>query len=364
MLDLIQNTLLCALAAAAGNPTETSIPEGLDWKSLRELAKAQGVLAVALDGLDAMASNGCRVPLFDPQNRMERIEWLKTMGLTESRYARQEKNIASLSQSLSDRGVEMLLLKGYGLSQNYPLPAHRQSGDIDIFLFGQSDVCDEMVKADGISVDDSGPHHSVFKYNGDIVENHYVIMDQESHKSNRILNELIASRPEDCRRLDVPGGKVLMLSPDAQALHLIRHAGQHFAVENITLRHVLDWAFFVRRFGQEVNWQKVYADCDALHCRSFLDCLNAVCADVLGFEGPLFRSGNVPDQLRDRMLAEIFSPEFTDDGGKNGRFLSFALFKTRRILANSWKYRMVYKESLLRSYVNLSVNRLKHLKSR
>lgn len=364
MSDPARNTLLLALAAAAGNSVVMSVPEGLDWEAVRMLARRQGVLSVALDGLNAMSLKGCRVTLFEPQNRPERIEWLKSIGAAEAVYERHKKNIESLSNALRERGADMLLLKGYVLSQCYPVPEHRQCGDIDIYLFGKSDICDMMVREAGVKLDDSGPHHSVFRYNGDLVENHYVILDQDSHKSNRIVNEMISGYLDDCRPVRVGDGHVLMLPPDAQALHLIRHIGQHFAVENITLRHVMDWAFFVRSFGGEVDWKSVYADCDTLHCRSILDCLNSICSDVLGFEGEHFHSGTVPDKLRDRVLSEIFSSEFSGKSSGKENFLSFAMFKTRRILTNRWKYSMVYKESLAASYVNLTINRLKHIKSR
>lgn len=45
----------------------------------------------------------------------------------------------------AENGIRLLLLKGLGLSRNYPVPAHRECGDIDIYLFGASDEGDRLL---------------------------------------------------------------------------------------------------------------------------------------------------------------------------------------------------------------------------
>lgn len=37
----------------------------------------------------------------------------------------------------------------------------------------------------------------------------------------------------------------------------MRHAGEHFATNEISLRHVLDLGFFFERFHNEIDWDYV-----------------------------------------------------------------------------------------------------------
>lgn len=81
----------------------------------------------------------------------------------------------------------MMLLKGYGLSKYWPIPNHRPTGDIDIYLMYLNSEGKEksrpawecadklMTEKFGILVDNSHHHHSVFTYKGIMVENHLIL---------------------------------------------------------------------------------------------------------------------------------------------------------------------------------------------
>ena len=68
-------------------------------------------------------------------------------------------------------------LKGVGFANNYPIPSHREGGDIDIFTYsadssGLSDreansLADKLMRGRGIEVDFShSQKHSMFYYKG------------------------------------------------------------------------------------------------------------------------------------------------------------------------------------------------------
>lgn len=62
----------------------------------------------------------------------------------------------------------MMVLKGYGLSKNYPVPNHRPCGDMDIYLFGDQEKADKLIAEElGIKIDNSHHHHTVFQFQGD-----------------------------------------------------------------------------------------------------------------------------------------------------------------------------------------------------
>lgn len=57
----------------------------------------------------------------------------------EADYRKYQLAIRKLAGLYRSEGIDMLLLKGYGLSLNYPVPEHRPSGDIDIISMERAD---------------------------------------------------------------------------------------------------------------------------------------------------------------------------------------------------------------------------------
>ena len=72
--------------------------------------------------------------LDSPELEDLKYEWFGSVFQAEEDYKKYVEDIASLAKAYSEAGIEMMVLKGYGLSLNYPVPAHRPVGDIDVFL--------------------------------------------------------------------------------------------------------------------------------------------------------------------------------------------------------------------------------------
>lgn len=148
-----------------------------------------------------------------------------------------------------------MVIKGYGLSLNYPKPSHRPCGDIDIWQFGQWREADNALNFElGLKIDGSHHHHTVFDWMGFSVENHYDFVNVYSHKSSRELEKIFKELGlDDSHSVEVCGEKVYLPSPNLHALFLIRHMVSHFAAAEISLRLVLDWAFFVEKHTKELD---------------------------------------------------------------------------------------------------------------
>lgn len=93
-----------------------------------------------------------------------------------------------------------MLLKGYGVSLDYPIPAHRPCGDIDIWLFGQQEHADALLHREkGTAINLEKHHHTVFSLDGITVENHYDFLNVHAHASNREIEKKLqelAAEPE------------------------------------------------------------------------------------------------------------------------------------------------------------------------
>jgi len=326
------------------------------WGEIYRRSSVQGVLAVVWDGLQ-MLPGELRPP------RALLLEWAFNVEQIEKRYRRHEAAVTRLAAFYHRHGFPMMLLKGYGLSLSYPVPSHRPFGDIDIWLYGRQPEADRVVARElGLRIDEDKEHHTTFLFDGIVVENHYDLVNNETHSSNRRIEQPLkrfAAQPGES--VELGGVPVGLPSVPFNALFLLRHAAVHFAAVNIGLRHVLDWYVFIERNAGKIGWEELYALAREANMDRFLGCLNAICVEDLGLDPSLLPPFTVDPKLKERVLNEILSPEFS--APKPTGLLPNMWFKTRRWWANRWKHRIVYDEGLAEAFVNSVRVHLKRPKS-
>ena len=144
MKDSSTNTLFQLLRLVLGNKEECSLSADVNWWNLIDLSFDQGVAAIAVDGLQKLCGQHpeMELALDSPELEDLKYEWFGSVFQAEEDYKKYVEDIASLAKAYSEAGIEMMVLKGYGLSLNYPMPAHRPVWDIDIY-FNDDDNDDE-----------------------------------------------------------------------------------------------------------------------------------------------------------------------------------------------------------------------------
>ena len=314
---------------------------GVNWKVVYTIAKTQGVSGLLLDGLDRCYNQGKNIGL-DFQTKMD---WIGDVQQLEAIYTQHEKAIESLAKFYEDYGIKMMLLKGIGLSYDYPVPKHRLCGDIDIYLFGDLKKGDMLVrKMLGIEIDEDHHKHTVFNYKGVTVENHYDFANYYKHRSSKKLDDWLKQETER----SVRKGNLWIPSPSFNAVFLVRHAASHFAAEQITIRHLLDWAFFVDKHYEEVDWDWQWNVCKDQNMHKFLLAINEICVKYLGFSSEKFKTGG-DVHLMERVFNDILYPDI--QGVKPKNFFSYAKARGKRWWSNRWKHKIVYPEGLLPTFI-------------
>lgn len=145
-----------------------------DWHKLIQFANQQSIIGLCFDVIEKFKGHGLL-----PQRNL-RMQWIGNVMVLEKVYNKQKVIIKKLSTHFSDYGLKMVLMKGYGLSRLYPIPAHRGVGDLDVYFCGKGQYADELIKAKGIEVKQNEEKHSVYDYDGVHVENHAsIICEQE-----------------------------------------------------------------------------------------------------------------------------------------------------------------------------------------
>ncbi|MEA5006164.1 MAG: nucleotidyltransferase family protein [Rikenellaceae bacterium] len=230
--------------------------EDINPETLFNLALSQGVMALTLDGL--------KLDLKSLDKELW-LRWNMSVKKVENRRARQCAVLRELVTLFRSHGIELMVLKGIGASMLYPRPDHRECGDIDIYLMGDYERGNDIIKALGIEVDTKSCKHSNFFFKGVPIENHKTFLNVNGSSIDRNLDR------ELCRILKEQGTDTIMLedipvripTPDFQAIFLTRHAIVHFLGLGLVCRYICDLALFFSSMGERINaprFEKVMRD--------------------------------------------------------------------------------------------------------
>lgn len=322
------------------------LPESIEWEGVKALADAQGLSAIALDGLNAAYSSGGVAK--DSMSKNLRLEWIgEVLQNYEGGYTAYKKAIGSLAEWYNQHGFKMMVLKGYACSLDWPNPKHRPCGDIDIWLFGQQKEADKCLadSTENVVIDASHHHHTVFYWKDFMVENYYDFINVHHHKSNSEFEKLLKEQgKDDSHYVIVNGENVYIPSPNLHALFLLKHACIEFAATGLNLRQLLDWAFFVKAHGKEVDWDWLLKVLEQFGMKTMFGIINAICENNLGFCSDIFPSVQYDLNLKDRVLNEIISPAIPNEKPKH--LLPRMAWKYRRWKASEWKHKLCYQESM------------------
>ncbi len=326
-----------------------------DWEAIYAQALKHALPAVLVDGVNEVRGK------MEESRGMSKELMLQWIGETLQSFEMPRKMylqaVASLARFYNAHGYKMMVLKGYACSLNWPRPEHRPCGDIDIWLFGQQQEADDaLTKATGIEVDTSHHHHTVFNWGGFMVENHYDFVNVHSYRSSRKMERLFKElgafeqqgRGFAHQPVELMGERLWLPSPNLHALFLLRHLGAHFAAIDISLRQLLDWAFFAEKHTGEVDWEWLQGVLAEYGMSQFFHCVNAICVEDLGFAEEVFPKGDFDPLLKQRILTDILAPEYPRE--EPAGFIPKMVYKYRRWQGNAWKQRLVYDDNRFVSF--------------
>ena len=292
-------------AAPVSDTADTAVTPG-SWERIYRMAADHGLSAVVWDGI-------CRLPAAQQPPRETRIRWALSAEKLEERYRHQQQTASKLAARFSEEGLRMLLLKGLGLSRDYPLPEHRECGDIDIYLYGESDKGDRILHEIGAHPYFDVPKHSEYVWDGVLIENHRTILNVRRNRTERELNAVLV------RLLEKEGTHGLapgIQAPRAtfNAIFLIRHAAVHFQKEGIVLRHLCDWACFLTRHWDEIDHALFRTAMEDYRMDRFADLMTAAAVEYLGAEvhgggtHPVADAGQAPAALGAQTVRPVPEP--------------------------------------------------------
>lgn len=252
-----------------------------DWEQLFELSIRQGVLLLCYGGLQYL-------PKESQPPRNLKLRWCVNVVKGSDRYDHYKCVIAKLSTLLLENNISLLIIKGITISELYPVPYFRESGDIDIYLFKKAALANNLISSLGIKKEGEIEKHSTFILDGVPIENHYTFFDttlqfqresQLYQKMENILNSMFSE--DTCPT--IKGDNIYQLPPQAAALYLIGHTFRHFCCLDINIRQMCDWTIFFSENEEYIDNELLSSQINELGLSEFVCHINSFCSEYLGF---------------------------------------------------------------------------------
>ena len=121
------------------------------------------------------------------------MQWIGQVVAFERMYAMHERTMADLARLYATKGLQMMVLKGCGLSLDCPISNHRIVGNLDIYISSDKSTDNDKIalwqeaealvsEQCGIRVNDRHEHHTVFCFKGVTFENYYDFINTKAHR--------------------------------------------------------------------------------------------------------------------------------------------------------------------------------------
>ena len=270
-------------AAVLGRNSRIPSHAVIDWDRLMDISTEQGLIAWVWDGI-------CKLPQEQQPPRQQRINWGLSAQEIWQRYERQKEVLAEIIGICNQNHIRLLLMKGLGLSELYPKPQSRPSGDIDIYLF------EDFERGNILFSDNQCPEtelHTSFCYKGIEIENHKIFVYNNS-KVKGLVGEYVLNHVNDS---SLKSGGYYTLPPMANLAYLLMHALNHvnYELEDtiLSVRNILDIGMFLRRYKEQLPSNDVYVTLKKLRLDKSFELIVYLTEWLLGIDYKEYHRGLV-----------------------------------------------------------------------
>ena len=306
-----------------------------DWSDIYTIALSQGVLAHTYDGLCHLRES------LQPDLEIK-IQWAYNVNHIEKLFKHQQLVASELVTKFSEHNIKTIILKGHSLAALYTRPDHRQAGDIDVYLMGDFERANQIIKSSNIKVKYDYFVHSEFSVRGINIENHRYFVNPFVNKAGKYVEEkLLELAPQSVAHTLIDGAYTLC--PEAFALFFIRHSSWHYARECISLRDICDWAMVLTQFESKINFDSFKTMLQQSGLDRYCYIITQICRQYLGVNSSL----NFDDdysELAERVKNDILTFCNPEKHTEMNFIRAFAL-KIRNRISRKWCYDLVVPDS-------------------
>lgn len=333
-------------AAESENLSDFIMMPAAQWKRFGDLARAQGVLGIALDGVDQLEAG--KYGATRELTATQKLEWIGEVLQIEQRNRQQKAVMNEMAGKWSEQGCRVMVMKGQANGTMYPKPEHRNPGDIDCYLFEDYAKGNDIAREAGAKVDESWYKHSVISYKGETFENHqYFVHTRDGKRGKRLNQELVEQlRVDGLEFREMPEAPAVVMPPvQWNAMFLTYHACAHFVSEGLRLKQILDWAMFLKSRQDDVDWPAFYAYCERNHLRRFADAMTTIAVQYLGIRVTKQELIVTESPYADKIMkSALYDEDYVFGSGMGSWYNRWHL--VRNMFHYMWKYEEIYQTSV------------------
>lgn len=241
-MNQTQRTLLGVLSQAL-NGKEYTIPADTDWAALYAESRAQAVMPIVYSAVAGQCT--------DAEVRMK---W-KAITIRSLQKNRQLQLCHSYVHKLmTENGIPYTIIKGCASANDYPDPMLRAMGDVDFLvpMTHWNQAVELLTKEGFCSHGDNHEFHLAFEKEGFPAE---MEMHHDPFGFSKLslpgLQEIIPEAVE--KSVEITSGDITFRMPDpfCHGTVLLLHAYRHLMYTGIGVRHLCDWAMFIKNFDED-----------------------------------------------------------------------------------------------------------------
>ena len=321
--------------------------EQFDINQLYSFASAQGLTAFLWEYVYQQLLSGKLDADKLPVNL--KFRWALASDNIIKRYHQQRTLSFEFAGKMAEYGIRVYGLKGLSLSKYYPRPELRECGDFDCWMDDDFERSNLLAQQFGARYNPYDYRHSVLNYKGLIVENHRYFMVLRGSGRNKRMERYLRDIIHSDKQLD--DSKICLPSSQFQAQFTILHMMHHFLYESITVRHLLDWHYFVAAEKDNVDWREFNAKCKEAGVDRFIAAVNHICIKRFGLDigsTQLKTDGQFADKIwNDTINQNAYRASGVENIWKQ-RYL-----KLKNVVSQRWKFNDVYDRDLLSSLAQI-----------
>ena len=250
-------SVVLKLVRKALNPdSPIEVPADTNWEEALDLAISQGVLGLCFEAVEKL-----------PANQRPALEMLmQWYGHTDKQSLQYEHTWAvarKLDRLWSAAGIHATVLKGRAIAQYYPVPSHRYSCDLDVFIGHDWEKACKLLEEKGVQLEFEVYKEAEFTLDGVYVECHRCITPFRGNKNLQKVERYLRGLLESSRVQDVLGcfstkahpqgaeqgvqgrffeGTTLACPPLMFTVMLyVEHALGDLQQGKLSLKHIVDW---------------------------------------------------------------------------------------------------------------------------
>ena len=312
---MIERSFFPLLQVALG--TRDNLPSSLsddDWRNMLAKARRHAIAGLLVEGLE-------RLPKEQRPSKVVLMMWLGALNTREKKYTVYCKRAVELTSLFAEAGYRSSVLKGIGTAQFYPNPAHRQNGDIDLWVDASWDEVRYFLRKKYV-IKHAEWHHIAAKFFADVeVEIHIRPSWLYRPCKNKILQRWYEQWKEKGMNVDESLGFAHQ-PVEFDAVFSLTHTFHHWLEEGVDLRHIIDYYYILKALpaSSREATMKVLKE---IGLSRFTGAVMWVLREACGMDESLFLCP--PDEKEGRFLL--------DDVISWGRFGGTGKYKLKR---NSW----------------------------